>query len=121
MINQRQHPRFAIELDAEVSVMDDITVTGRTHDISRGGFSMLASAPVPVPALCTVKLALVFSENEFSESLLLQAATVWCTPFRGAHQIGIKFGTLDPQNRAYLDLFIKFLDDGEEAWDEPTE
>ncbi len=121
MINQRQHPRFAIELDAEVSVMDDVTVTGRTHDISRGGFSMLASTPVPVPALCTVKLALVFSENEFSEHLVLQAATVWCTPFKGAHQIGVKFGTLDPQSRAYLDLFIKFLDDGEEAWDEPTE
>jgi hypothetical protein len=131
MINQRQHPRYAIELDAEVSVMDDATVTGRTHDISRGGFSMLASGPVPVPALCTVKLALVFSENEFSEQLTLQAATVWCTPFQGAYQIGIKFGALDAQNRGFLDLFIKFLNEGEdegegdgegeEVWDEPTE
>jgi hypothetical protein len=120
MIDQRQHPRFAIELDAEVSV-DRVSVAGRTHDISRGGFCMLAPSPVPVPSVCAVKLALVFSENEFSEHLTLSATTVWCTPLKNAYQIGVKFGVLDPHHRAYLDLFIKFLDDGEEVEDEITE
>ena len=63
-----------------------------------------------------VKLALVFSETEFSEHLTLPATTVWCTPIKGAYQIGVKFAALDAQSRAYLDLFIKFLDGG----DEPT-
>jgi PilZ domain-containing protein len=121
MTEHRQHPRFAIELDAEVSVMDDVTVSGRTHDISVGGISMQASAPVPVPALCSVRLSLVFSETEFSEQLTVSAATVWCTPFRGAYQIGLKFGPLDPQNRAYLALFINFLHGGDDDDDDEDE
>jgi hypothetical protein len=116
---QRQHPRYAIELDVEVTA-EGVTVEGRTHDISRGGFCMLASGPIPVPAICSVKLALVFSENEFSEHLMLTAATVWCTPVKGAYQIGVKFNALDVQSRAYLDLFIKFLD-GEDGDEETTE
>lgn len=119
MKDQRQHPRYAIELDAEIAV-GEVVVDGRTHDISRGGFCMLARHPVPVHAACNVKLALVFSENEFSEHLTLPAVTVWCTPVKNAYQVGIKFGQLDAQARAYLDLFIKFLDGGDDG-DEPTE
>jgi len=112
MTDNRQHPRYAIELDAEISVAGT-SVTGRTHDISRGGFCMLARQSVPVGATGEVKLALVFSETEFSEHLTLPAMTVWCTPMKGAYQIGVKFGQLDSQGRAYLDLFMKFLAGGE--------
>jgi hypothetical protein len=115
--DQRQHPRYAIELDAEVHVGGG-AVVGRTHDISRGGFCMLARQSVPVGASCQVKLALVFSETEFSEHLALPAMTVWCTPMKGVYQIGVKFAPLDQQNRGYLDLFIKFLDGGDEPDDE---
>ena len=115
--DQRQHPRYAIELDAEVLVAGS-SVVGRTHDISRGGFCMLGRQSVPVGAGCEVKLALVFSETEFSEHLSLPAMTVWCTPMKGVYQIGVKFAPLDQQNRAYLDLFIKFLDGGDEPDDE---
>ena len=117
MKEQRQHPRYAIELDAEVVVGGD-SVAGRTHDISRGGFCMMAPSSVPVGAGCDVKLALVFSETEFSEHLTLPAMTVWCTPMKGVYQIGVKFAQLDPQSRAYLDLFIKFLDGGDEPDDD---
>lgn len=120
MNDQRQHPRYAIELDAEVSVGES-TVTGRTHDISRGGFCMEADAPLPAHAECSVKLALVFSETEFSEHLMLQASTVWCTPLKVGYQIGVKFDRLDSQNKAYLDLFIKFLDGGDDNDGEATE
>jgi hypothetical protein len=114
---QRQHPRYAIELDAEV-IVGGASVAGRTHDISRGGFCMMARSSVPVGASCDVKLALVFSETEFSEHLTLPATTVWCTPMKGVYQIGIKLAPLDQQNRAYLDLFIKFLDGGDEPDDD---
>ena len=116
-IEQRQHPRYAIELDVEITVAGT-TVTGRTHDISRGGFCMLARQSVPVGASAEVKLALVFSETEFSEHLILSAMTVWSTPMKGAYQIGVKLAPLDVQNRAYLDLFIKFLDGGDDAADD---
>lgn len=113
MTDQRQHPRYAIELDAEISV-GTATIAGRTHDISRGGFCMLASQSVAFPTACEVKLALVFSENQFSEHLMLPATIVWCTPVKNVFQIGIKFGELEAQYRGYLDLFIKFLDGGDD-------
>jgi c-di-GMP-binding flagellar brake protein YcgR len=119
MTDQRQHPRYAIELDAEVIVGGE-AVSGRTHDISKGGFCMLAEQSVPVGATGEVRLALVFSESEFSEHLTLPAMTVWCTPMKNAYQIGVKFVQLDPQSRGYLDLFIKFLDGGDED-DEDSE
>jgi hypothetical protein len=53
--------------------------------------------------------------------LQLPASTVWCTPLKSGYQIGVKFDQLDPTNRAYLDLFIKFLDGGEDNDDEATE
>ncbi len=117
MKDQRQHPRYAIELDAEV-IVGELVVGGRTHDISRGGFCMLAQKPVPVHAACEVKLALVFSETEFSEHLTLSASTVWCTPLKDAYQIGIKFGQLDRQSLGYLELFINFLDGGDDDAEE---
>ena len=96
-----------------------VVVAGRTHDISRGGFSMLAPRPVPVHGVGKVKLALVFSETEFSEHLELPDMAMWCTPFKSAYQIGVRLGQLDPQSRGYLDLFIKFLDGDDD--DEATE
>jgi hypothetical protein len=117
MTDKRQHPRYAIELDAEIAVGETL-VTGRTRDISRGGFCMFASQPLPVHTACDVKLALVFSENQFSEHLALAATIQWCTPIKNAYQIGIKFGEVEPQYRGYLDLFIKFLDGGDDDDDD---
>jgi hypothetical protein len=113
MTDKRQHPRYAVELDAEIAV-GDMVVAGRTRDISRGGFCVLADHSLPIHTSCEVKLALVFSENQFSEHLALPAHVQWCTPIKNAFQIGIKFGEIDTQNRGYLELFIKFLDSGED-------
>ncbi len=114
---RRQHPRYAIELDAAILTGDGQTLAGRTHDLSKGGFCMLAPAAVPVGEVCRVRLALVFSENQFSEHLELPATVMWCTPIKGEHQVGLKFGPLSTQHRGYLDLFIKFLDDAGEEED----
>ncbi len=120
MNDKRQHPRYAIELDAAITT-DDGQVNGRTSDLSRGGFCMLARQAIPVGAACQVRLALVFPDNQFSERLELASTVVWCTKVKTMFQIGIKFGPLNPQNRQYLELFIKFLDEsaGEEE-DEAT-
>ena len=119
-IDQRQHPRYAIELDTEITVGETV-LAGRTRDISRGGFCMLATQPLPTHTQCEVKLALVFSENQFSEHLSLPATIVWCTPLKSGYQIGVKFGALEPHHRGYLDLFMKFLDGAEDGDEDDKE
>ena len=122
MSEQRQHPRYAIELDS-IIVVGDQAVAGRTRDLSKGGFCMHAASALPVGSSCTVKIALVFSETEFSEHLSLAATIVWCTKVKDVYQIGIKFASLDPQSRGYLDMFMKFLEGGDdevEAEPEPS-
>jgi hypothetical protein len=116
--DKRQHPRYAIELDA-VIFTDEGEVAGRTQDLSRGGFCMLARQPIAIGAQCRVRLALVFSENQFSEHLELLSTVVWCTKVQGAHQLGVKFGAMGAQSKKYLELFIRFLDEssGEEEED----
>jgi hypothetical protein len=113
----RQHPRYAIELDAEAD-FEGQRFAGRTHDISRGGFCLTLPARLPLGAQGTVKLALVFSENSFSEQLTIPATIVWCTPLGGSFQIGFKFTTLSPELTGYLSLFIQFLEGGEGDDDE---
>ena len=120
MNQQRAHPRYAIELDAVLELDGGRRVHGRTQDISFGGFCVQVPADtqsVTAGSACSVKLALVFSENEFSEQLSLKGTVMWCTRLKQGTQIGVKFDALDPQSQGYLDLFIRFL--GEEG--EPGE
>jgi hypothetical protein len=123
MAEQRAHPRYAIELDAVLEPDGGgAHIHGRTQDISRGGFCMLAAAATQVVAAaipCNVRLALVFSETEFSETLTLRGSIAWCTKLKNGVQLGVKFDALDAQSRGYLDLFIKFLEDGRDDSEEP--
>jgi c-di-GMP-binding flagellar brake protein YcgR len=113
MEEHRQHPRYAIELDAEAS-FDGRRFAGRSHDISRGGFCLILPEPLPMNSVGEIKLALVFSENSFSEQLTLPATIVWCTPVSGGYQVGFKFGTMSPEMQGYLTLFIQFLEGDED-------
>jgi len=120
---QRAHPRYAIELDCELLV-DERSVRGRTRDISKGGFSMLSPADTRTVAgglPCTIRVSLVFSDTEFSEQLTLQGVVMWCTHMKAGTQIGVRFDTLDQVSTGYLDMFMKFLDDGEEVDEEPAD
>lgn len=120
---QRAHPRYAIELDCELLV-DERSVRGRTRDISKGGFSMLSPADTATIAgglPCTVRVSLVFSETEFSEQLTLQGVVMWCTHMKAGTQVGVRFDTLDKTSTGYLDMFMKFLNDGEDPPAEPDD
>jgi c-di-GMP-binding flagellar brake protein YcgR len=112
MRENRQHTRYAIELDAEAHFENE-WLRGRTQDISCGGFCVLAPRALPVGSVGEVRLALVFSENQFSEQLTLPALIVWCTQLRDAHQIGFKFGRLSEESKNYLSMFMQFLEGGE--------
>jgi len=121
----RAHPRYAIELDVVLS-LDVGDVPGRTHDLSRGGFCMRTERAVPLGVRCNVRLALVFSETEFSEHLTLPGHVVWCSRIDEEYQLGIKFEATDANARGYLELFIRFLEgdpdlpDDDPDDDEPT-
>src|SRR5687767_3115809 len=97
---RRKHPRYAIELDAAI-VIDDRKLSGRTNNLSKGGFCMLADDALPLGTPCRAMLALVFSENQFSEHLELEATVVWSTPTAGRYQLGVKFAQVDAQSRNY--------------------
>jgi hypothetical protein len=118
-VTTRAHPRYAIELDALIEVVGVAGIIhGRTQDISAGGFCM--QAPIETPTVvagnaCEVKLALVFSETEFSEQLTLRGIVAWSTRLKRGVQIGIKFQEVNAQSLQYLDLFIKFLEEGRDA------
>jgi hypothetical protein len=118
MSEQRAHPRYAIELDAQLLPVDGTPhIDGRTHDISRGGFCMLAQSvttPPVVGSVCEVRLSLVFSETEFSEPLALPGTIMWCTRLKQGLQVGVKFEGLDQKVQGYLDLFIRFLEGDED-------
>lgn len=125
MTTQRAHPRYAIELDAILEVEGSARpVHGRTQDISIGGFSLQApneTTTVEPGTRCLVKLALVFSETEFSEQLTLRATVAWFTRLKKGVQLGVKLEALDPQSRQYLGLFIKFLEEGREPAEPESE
>jgi hypothetical protein len=106
----REHPRYAIELDAEILAGGE-RLAGRTRDLSMGGFCLLTGAPLPVSTACMVRLALVFASGQFSEHLRVPATVVWCTPLRGQFQVGVKFEALEPRTQGYLTMFLHFLDE----------
>jgi hypothetical protein len=121
----RAHPRYAIELDAVLDIEGlAVAIHCRTQDISAGGFCV--QAPVETPAVavgkaCGVKLALVFSDTEFSEQLSLRGTVAWSTRLKSGVQIGVKFDPLNDQGREYLGMFIKFLEEGREPPEDPPE
>jgi hypothetical protein len=58
-------------------------------------------------------LALVFEHGVRSDTLVLPARVVWCTPIDEAYQVGFVFRPLDSSRATYLAQFLKQLDDRE--------
>jgi Tfp pilus assembly protein PilZ len=113
---QRAHPRFALEIDAEVRTGQFI-VPARTRNVSRGGLAITTQKSLPVGAVVTVSLSLVFgargAETAMSEPLPLQGRVVWCSPVdteQGAgFQLGVMFVGIRSEERSYVDMFLRYL------------
>jgi hypothetical protein len=116
MTDLREHPRYAVALSCELSHQGKV-LRGQTNDLSRGGISLWLDQPVPISTTAELSAALMFGDNTFSEPLHVQAVVVWCTKLGPRWQIGAKFAKVTRETRAYLDLFLRFLD-GEEVDDE---
>lgn len=108
---QRQFPRYAIE--AAVTLTDGATsVSGRTSNVSRGGVCAMIPSPVIAGIRVELELTLVFDEGQLSEPLLISGRVAWCTAVEHSYQVGLSFSGLRPDQLKYLDLFLKYLEEG---------
>jgi PilZ domain-containing protein len=108
----RAHPRYALEVDAQVRLQDRVLPI-RTKDVSRGGLCFGAPIPIPAGTPVELSLSLVFDEQTFSEPLVVRARVVWCTTLEPKrHQVGTAFIAMTNEQRAYLDLFLRYLKEG---------
>jgi len=109
---ERQFPRYAVEAQIAIRPHGGGARRGRTSNLSRGGLCAIVDAAVAPGRTVEVELALVFDGGNSSEPLSLPARVVWCTDLGGSHQIGISFLVLTPGQRDYLELFLRYLEDG---------
>jgi hypothetical protein len=107
----RQFPRFALEATVELTASGRIA-KGRTSNVSRGGLAATVDRPVSPGELVTVRMALVFDEDTFSEPLDLPARVVWCTQLSNVYQLGTAFLPLSTDQRTYLEMFLRYLEEG---------
>jgi len=109
----RKSPRFAVEAAVDLRFDDDMA-RGRTHNVSRGGFCAVVDKAIGRGQVIRASLSLVFDEETFSEPLELPARVVWSTSLGEAeHQLGLQFLALDLDQKAFLDMFLRYLEEGE--------
>jgi len=117
---ERQFPRYALAADVELRPHGTGTARrGRTANLSRGGLCAMLDAPIPSGRTVDVQISLVFAEGSFSEPLVLPARVVWCTQLADDHQVGLSFLGLHAGQREYLELFLRFLQEGKRTDAEP--
>jgi hypothetical protein len=114
---ERQYPRYALEAEVVVHHEGAPMARGRTANVSRGGLCANVAGPLPRGTAVEVELALVFENEQFSEPLVVPARVVWCTQIGGGWQLGMSFLALGPDRARYLELFLRFLSDGQAALD----
>jgi hypothetical protein len=113
----RANPRFAHEVDGEVRYGQQ-RIAVRTRDVSRGGLALSSKDSLPMGAEVQVVVALVFDEETFSEPLAMRARVVWCTKIGDVHQIGTTFIGMTAEQRHYLEMFLRYLREGQKRVDD---
>jgi Tfp pilus assembly protein PilZ len=109
----RQHPRYALEIDVEIRTANG-PVPARSRDVSRGGLCCITKAALPLGTDVHLNMSLVFDEKTFSEPLLVRARIVWCTGLGDDRfQLGTTFVGLTQENRAYLEMFLRYIKEGQ--------
>jgi len=108
--DKRVHTRYVVDVAVEVESPDGKVVSGRSRNISRGGLCLDVDDVVDSGDDVDVRIALIFHDQHVSEPLGLPARVVWCTPLGKLHQVGCKFAALAPEEAAYLDLFLSYID-----------
>ncbi len=106
----RRHPRYAVDVDAAITLSDGRRLRMRTRDLSRNGVCLIAGELVSPGQRSSVDLVLSFGNNAFSEPLVLSARVVWCTKIGDAFQLGAMFDEVSEEQDGFLEMFLHFLD-----------
>ena len=108
--NLRRHPRFNVDVQANVSSADGRKLIARTRDLSRSGICLVTSEELGSGVNLGIELVLLLGPSSTSEPLPLRARVVWCTAIAGAYQIGAMFDGLSAKEASFLDMFLRYLD-----------
>jgi hypothetical protein len=108
---KRQFPRFALEAAVTLSV-GGRSVSGRTSNLSKGGLCAMVAGAVPIGSRVDVELTLIFDNDSKSEPLAVSGRVAWCTAVEKQYQVGLSFLPMRPEAAKFLDVFLKFLQDG---------
>jgi hypothetical protein len=108
--SEREHPRYAHEAAVTLRV-GGRQLSGRTTNVSRGGFCADLEVEIPIGTEVEVDLHLVFEDDVHSDALRMAARVVWCTTVDEGFQIGLAFKPLNAEKTKYLTLFLRYLDD----------
>jgi hypothetical protein len=109
-VEPRRHPRYAVDVDATLTLSDGRRLQTRTRDLSRNGVCLIATETVPPGLSASVSLVLSFGNNAFSEPLVMAARVVWCTRIAESFQVGAMFDEVTQEQDGFLEMFLHFLD-----------
>jgi hypothetical protein len=105
----RRHPRYAVDVDANLTLVGGRRLPARTRDLSRSGICVITAEAMAMGSLVNVDLVLSFGGDAFSEPLTLEARVVWCSNLGGSFQVGAMFDDLTEQQDGFLDMFLQYL------------
>lgn len=111
MTTDREHPRYAIGTEVTLRTRAGVIARGRTTNLSRGGLCADLDAEPARGQQVDLLIALIFSAEGVSEPLSLPARVVWCTGMGERFQVGLSFLPMSKDQMAFLDMFIRFLQD----------
>ena len=61
----------------------------------------------------------LFEDDEKSDALRITSTVVWCTTVDEGYQIGLAFKPLNAEKTKLINLFLRYLDDGEKPTKTP--
>lgn len=109
--DHRKHPRYAVEVAAEVSVGSS-TIAASTQNISAGGVGLVLDVALAEGAQVALTLFLTQDgiEDPDSEPFEARATVAWTAPQDGGlHAVGVRFGAVTPAQREQLTRFLAAL------------
>jgi hypothetical protein len=106
----RRHPRFSVDVQANVRTADGRKLPARTRDLSRSGICLITTNALAQREELLIDLILLIGSSSASEPLPLRARVVWCTPISQAFQVGAMFEKLTRTEQSFLDMFLRYLD-----------
>ncbi len=108
----RKSPRYALEAAVELRVGETVA-HGRTDNLSRGGMCVIVDRAVDRGAEVVASVVLIFDADTASEPLELPARVVWSTALAGdQYQLGIAFLGLEAEQKDFLEMFLRYLEEG---------